>query len=120
LLRLLSPFVFMDLKSSIHPAALDLILDSASNAAQKGQSQYSTPIELAATLAADLPLHRNVIVDLTCGPCQLLTGTANKSTNFILGCDCRSARTERPALCEQSVGQRQNCPSHPSGLDPIV
>ena len=34
----------MDLKSSIHPAALDLVLNSATNAAQKGQCQYSTPV----------------------------------------------------------------------------
>jgi hypothetical protein len=32
----------MDLRSAIHPAALELMLNSATNAAQKGQSQYST------------------------------------------------------------------------------
>jgi hypothetical protein len=76
-----------DLRSGIHPAALDLVLDSAGNWAQKGQSQYSTPIEIAATLAADLPKHRPVLVDLTCGPGNLLAGCANKSTEKLLGMD---------------------------------
>jgi hypothetical protein len=45
----------MDLKSSIHSAALDLMLGSATNAAKKGQSQYSTQIELAEAIAKELP-----------------------------------------------------------------
>jgi predicted RNA methylase len=77
----------MDLHSSIHPAALDLMLSSANNAAQKGQSQYSTPIELAAAIARELPSFRPAIVDLTCGPGQLLAGVANKTTEHLLGCD---------------------------------
>jgi len=77
----------MDLHSSIHPAALDLMLGSATNAAQKGQSQYSTPIELAAAIAKELPSFRPVVVDLTCGPGQLLAGVANKTTEHLLGCD---------------------------------
>ncbi|HEV7924446.1 MAG TPA: hypothetical protein VGR14_03780, partial [Verrucomicrobiae bacterium] len=77
----------MDLHSSIHPAALDLLFASATNAAQKGQSQYSTPLELASLIAKDSPSFRPVIVDLTCGPGQLLAGCANKTTEHCLGMD---------------------------------
>jgi predicted RNA methylase len=76
-----------DLKSAIHPEALDLVLDSANNAAQKGQSQYSTPVEIAAALSEHLPRHRPVLVDLTCGPGQLLAGAVNSTTEHRLGLD---------------------------------
>jgi hypothetical protein len=77
----------MDLKSAIHPGALDLLFNSATNATQKGQSQYSTPIELATVLAQELADHRPVIVDLTSGPGNLLLGCANHRTEHLLGMD---------------------------------
>ncbi len=76
-----------DLKSAIHPAALDLMLGSAGNAVQKGQSQYSAPVELATAIAQQLPNYRPVIVDLSCGPGNLLAGCGNKSTEYLLGLD---------------------------------
>jgi len=77
----------MDLHSFIHPEALDLVLGSATNAANKGQSKWSTPVEVAAALAEFLPKYRPVLVDLTGGPGQLLAGAANKSTETLLGLD---------------------------------
>jgi hypothetical protein len=77
----------MDLKSAIHPGALDLMLSSATNATDKGQSQYSTPVELATALAEHLPEHRPVLVDLTCGRGNLLLGCVNKRTEYLLGLD---------------------------------
>jgi hypothetical protein len=86
----------MDLHSSIHPAALDLVLGSAGNAVVKGQSQYSTPPELAAAIAQKLPPCRPVLIDLTCGPGQLLAGAANDKTEFLLGCDVDPRRLPNP------------------------
>jgi len=74
------------------------MLGSASNAAQKGQSQYSTPIDLAARLAQDLPAYRPVIIDLTSGPGQLLAGAANKSTEKLLGIDVDPRRAQKSEL----------------------
>jgi hypothetical protein len=98
----------MDFRSAIHPAALDLMLGSASNAAQKGQSQYSTPVPLAAALAKDLPQFRPVLVDLTCGPGQLLDGCANKSTEHLLGSDVDPR--PKKVTSDQQIGVASHSP----------
>ena len=54
---------------------------------RRDRASTSTPVALAAALARDLPAFRPVIVDLTCGPGQLLAGCANGSTEHLLGCD---------------------------------
>ena len=95
----------LDLKSAIHPEALDLVLDSAANAAQKGQSQYSTPIAIATALANDQPRHRPVIIDLTCGPGQLLAGTANVTTEHLLGIDV-DPRRSRESTWSAAINHR--------------
>ena len=74
-------------KSNIHPNLFQSMLDSAPNAARKGQAQYFTPPKWAKLLAAALPSHRPVLLDLTCGHGALLRGAANDSTEHRLGCD---------------------------------
>lgn len=77
-------------KSAIAPACAQDLLDSATNAAVKGQAQWFTPRAWAQLLATPLPRHRPVIVDLTCGRGDLLLGCSNKSTKARLGCDIDS------------------------------
>lgn len=62
------------------------MLDSASNAADKGQGQYFTPIAVAQRLAAALPQHRPVIVDLTAGAGHLVHAAASPTTTSHLLC----------------------------------
>jgi hypothetical protein len=73
-----------------HSLQLDLLqplFESATNAAQKGQAQYFTPVNFAKEIAVHLPESRKTVCDLTCGNGSLLTGTANESTRHLLGCD---------------------------------
>lgn len=74
-------------RAGINPANLQAVLDSAPNAAAKGQAQWHTPVEWSAALACALPAYRPVMVDLTCGTGQLLHGSAAPSTHHLLGCD---------------------------------
>lgn len=74
-------------RTGIAPAALQAHLDSATNAAAKGQAQYFTPLEWAEILALPLPNYRATIVDLACGNGQLLAGAARDGTHALLGCD---------------------------------
>ena len=101
-----NPIFMSDLQSSIHPEALDLILGSATNAAQKGQSQYSTPVELAQELAKHLCHFRPIVIDLTCGPGNLVAGSANKSTENLLGLDVDPRSAKRPAGIGRDMGYR--------------
>jgi hypothetical protein len=73
--------------SAINPANLQEHLDSAANAALKGQAQYFTPVEWAEVLSLALPRYRPVIVDLTCGNGQLLDASTGPSTHHLLGLD---------------------------------
>ena len=82
-------------KSNINPAIFQQMLESAPNASAKGQAQYFTPVEWARALALPLPLHRPVLVDLTCGNGQLLTG-ASRHTHDLLGCDIDPGSDECP------------------------
>jgi predicted RNA methylase len=80
-------------KSNINPAILQQVLESATNSAEKGLSQFFTPAAFAAWCAQPLPVHRPVIVDLNCGAGALLHASALKDTKVLLGSDidpCRS------------------------------
>ena len=78
----------MEHKSGINPAILQPMLESAANAAEKGQSQFFTPLALARTLATALPPRcRPAIVDLNCGAGHLLQASALPDTELLLGND---------------------------------
>src|ERR1039458_4237910 len=77
----------MQQKSNINPVIYQQFLESASNAAEKGQAQWETPVEWAEVLSLPLPRFRPVIVDLNCGSGRLLDGASRASTNHRLGCD---------------------------------
>ena len=70
----------------INPLINQELLESAPNAAAKGQAQYFTPVLWAEILGWGLPRHRPVLVDLTCGNGQLLEG-ASGPDSIRLGCD---------------------------------
>jgi predicted RNA methylase len=72
-----------DIRSGISATCAEEFLNSAANS-ENGQSQYSTPLDLAKTIAALLPPAREVIVDLTAGNGQLLGGIADDSTGHVL------------------------------------
>ncbi|MGN6556355.1 MAG: hypothetical protein ACTHLW_21800 [Verrucomicrobiota bacterium] len=73
-------------KSNINPAIFQQMLESASNAADKGQAQYFTPVPWAQALSQPLPKLRPFILDLQCGNGQLLAGAAKRGSE-LLGCD---------------------------------
>ena len=80
-------------KTSINPQIVQELLDSAANAADKGQSQFFTPLDFGRRVAESLPKYRGTIVDLNCGAAHLLSAASNKSTGAMLGADidpCRS------------------------------
>ena len=78
----------MEQKSSINPAILQPMLESAANAAEKGQSQFFTPLAFARNLATALPPRcRPAIVDLNCGAGHLLQASALPDTELLLGND---------------------------------
>src|SRR5437016_3999131 len=74
-------------KSNINPEILQPMLESATNAADKGQSQFFTPIAVGQLLAAALPKCRPALADLTCGAGHLLQAAANDTTLALLGSD---------------------------------
>lgn len=74
-------------KSNINPAILQQMLDSAVNAADKGQSQFFTPPAFGQRLATGLPSVRPALIDLNCGNGQLLQASANNSTANLFGAD---------------------------------
>ena len=80
-------------RTNIPAAIAREVLDSASNAAQKGLSQFFTPPPLASRLADALPDHRPVLVDLNCGQGDLLQASARAATTkWLLGSDIHNAR----------------------------
>ena len=74
-------------RSGISGRNLQEHLDSARNAAAKGQAQWPTPTMWGRALACALPGFRPCIADLTCGTGQLIEGIAAPSTREQLGCD---------------------------------
>jgi predicted RNA methylase len=87
-------------KSNINPEIVGELFASATNAADKGQSQFFTPSELARSLAEPLPSHRPIVCDLNCGHGALLVGAANATTKHVLGADIDTPRivNASPAL----------------------
>ncbi len=77
----------MEQKTSINPACLQQMFDSAANAKEKGQSQFFTPPEFGRLLADLLPNHRRTVVDLSCGKGHLLHACATPESVDLLGCD---------------------------------
>ena len=78
------------LKSSVSPLAVQTLFDSASNAAEKGQAQWFTPLEWARILSLPLNDFRPIITDLTCGNGQMLRGVKpvlESEKTVLLGCD---------------------------------
>jgi len=86
--------------SSINPAILQPMLESATNAAVKGQSQFFTPLAFAHRCAQALPQHRPNVTDLNCGAGHLLQASALPSTDLVLGNDIDPARTKIEDLDE--------------------
>jgi len=74
-------------KSNINPEILQQMLDSAANAAEKGQSQFFTPLDLARTLTNSLPKCRTTVTDLNCGAGALLQACVTRDTYALLGND---------------------------------
>jgi hypothetical protein len=92
-------------KTNINPESLQAMLESASNAADKGQSQFFTPVAFGQWLASALPKTRLTLVDLTCGAGHLLQACANSTTTSLLGADidpCRIASWEAPPASERA------------------
>jgi predicted RNA methylase len=78
----------MQKQTRINPLIHQELLESATNAAAKGQAQYFTPVPWAKVLALPLPDYRQVICDLACGNGQLLMGSVGHHTpKRLLGCD---------------------------------
>jgi hypothetical protein len=82
-------------KSAIPAAITQEVIESASNAAEKGLSQFFTPLEFGAALAGVLPEHRLTITDLNCGNGQLLQASANETTRYLLGADIDASHAWR-------------------------
>ncbi len=84
-------------KTSIHPEILQPVFESAANAADKGQSQFFTPLPFGRALARALPKIRPTIVDLNCGAGhRLLQTSALAQTQRLLGADidpCRGGQS---------------------------
>ncbi|HEV2327623.1 MAG TPA: hypothetical protein VGY56_02415 [Verrucomicrobiae bacterium] len=72
-------------KNQIAPSVIQDVLESAANAAEKGQAQWHTPLPWAQILALPLVRYRTAIADLSCGNGQLLAGASKRAE--LLGCD---------------------------------
>ena len=79
--------------TSIRAVNAQELLESATNAADKGASSFYTPIEFGKLLSRLLPDTRTNIVDLTSGNGQLLLSAANESTKSLLGVDIDPVNT---------------------------
>jgi hypothetical protein len=95
--------------TSIAPANLQAVLDSAANAGQKGQAAWFCPPSWAEALALALPAYRPVVVDLTCGNGQLLMGARAPGTYHMLGCDIEALPPDPddPSLAGAGEGARR-------------
>ena len=91
----------MEQKTNINPAILQPMLESSPNAAEKGQSQFFTPLAFARELATVLPGHRPAVVDLNCGAGALLQASALKNTEVLLGADIDPCRGLKVEGCDQ-------------------
>ena len=91
--------------TGINAANLQEFLESAANAADKGQSQYFTPREFGELCAIPLPKTRPFIGDLNAGACDLLYATANGTTQTLLGSDIDGCRVNR-LECDKLTIQR--------------
>jgi hypothetical protein len=100
----------MQQKTNINPSIYQEMLDSASNAGAKGQSQFFTPLDLAQQLAIPLPKYRPSITDLTAGNGQLLHGAANETTTTLLALDIDPVPFAKP---------KSPSPNQCSGLSPL-
>jgi len=89
-------------KTNIAPEILQPFFESAANAAEKGQSQFFTPVEFAAILAAGLPKTRPALVDLNCGIGNLLQASATPETIWLFGADIDPCRIQSPKPKVQS------------------
>jgi predicted RNA methylase len=76
-----------DSKSSIPLSVVQEVLESAKNAADKGVSEYSTPMSLAKILRIPLPKFIETVCDLTAGRGQLAGGVADETTTHLLLCE---------------------------------
>ena len=88
-------------KTQINSEIAQAMFESAANAADKGQSQFFTPIEFGRAVAGALPRIRPVITDLNCGGGHLLQASAAKDTHTLLGSDidpCRKTHYEDGGL----------------------
>jgi SNF2 family DNA or RNA helicase len=95
--------------SGINPQNLQEVLESGTNAKNKGQSQWSSPIDFAKIVCIPLPAERPCITDLNAGPGQLLVGAANKTTRFLLANDIENCRTVKaPATSNYAVSRIQS------------
>lgn len=104
-------------KTSIHPSIVQDLLESATNAADKGQAQFETPQAFAAQCARLLPAHRPVIVDLNCANGNLLAGATLKSTLHLLGADIDPCRL---GPHPEYAGQRLKIPGDLTLLYPLL
>ncbi len=88
-------------RTNINPEILQPMFESAANAADKGQSQFYTPLDFGQALAKALPKHRPCILDLNCGAGHLLQASVSDKTTRLLGCDidpCRGQSVEGAKL----------------------
>ena len=93
--------------ASIRAVNAQELLDSASNAADKGAASFYTPIEFGKILSPLLPNTRTTIVDLTSGNGQLLLSAANETTKGLLGVDIDPVNTVKhggPLTVNKIVG----------------
>ena len=94
-------------KSKIKPSLLQQTLDSGSNALDKGQSQWFTPLEFARKICTSLPFWRGHVADLTCGAGHLLFAAANSTTSHAYGWDidpCGSGEAKLRADVRKAQG----------------
>ncbi|HVM50947.1 MAG TPA: hypothetical protein VMU04_23165 [Candidatus Acidoferrum sp.] len=88
-------------RTNIAPEILQPFLEAVPNAADEGQSQFDTPVELGRRLALPLARARPTVVDLNCGAGHLLHATVGRDTTLLLGADidpCRGQRVEGASL----------------------
>ncbi|MEI7732674.1 MAG: hypothetical protein WCO56_24090 [Verrucomicrobiota bacterium] len=91
-------------KTNINPEIFQEFLESATNAAAKGQAQYFTPYPWAKALAEPLPRFRQTIIDLCHGNAALLAGASNSTTEHLLGADIDSLKPlPEITTCRKSV-----------------
>ena len=100
-------------RTQIPPEILQTVLDSASNAADKGLSQFFTPTDFGAHVAKALVAHRPIVADFNCGAGHLLRAAANPSTQHLLGADIDPTCARRaPSLHPSTTPPTAAAPLH--------